>query len=54
MVRRCLRDDQWPRLESMLPGKDGDQGHTGEDKRQFVEEVPGIAHTGSPWCDLHA
>ena len=34
MLRRCLRDEQWQRLESMLPGKAGDQGSIGEDKWQ--------------------
>lgn len=30
MVRRWLRDDQWLRLEPMLPGKATDPGRTGE------------------------
>ena len=54
MVRRWLRDDQWRRLESMLPGKDGDPGRTGADNRQFIEAVLWIARTGSPWRDLPA
>ena len=54
MVRRWLRDDQWRRLESMLPGKAGDPGRTGADNRQFIEAVLWIARTGSPWRDLPA
>ena len=54
MVRRWLRDDQWQRLESMLPGKAGDPGRTGEDNRQFIEAVLWVARTGSPWRDLPA
>ena len=54
MVRRWLRNDQWHRLESMLPGKTGDPGHSGEDNRQFIEAVLWIARTGSPWRDLPA
>ena len=52
MVRRWLRDDQWQRLEPMLPGKAGDPGRAGEDNRQFIEAVLWIARTGSPWRDL--
>ncbi|MFH1043663.1 MAG: IS5 family transposase [Pseudomonadota bacterium] len=54
MVRRWLRDDQWQRLESMLPGKVGDPGRTGENNRLFIEAVLWIARTGSPWRDLPA
>jgi len=54
MVRRWLRDDQWQRLESMLPGKAGDPGRTGEDNRLFIEAVLWVARTGSPWRDLPA
>ena len=54
MVRRWLRDDQWQRLESMLPGKAGDPGRTGEDNRLFIEATLWIARTGSPWRDLPA
>ena len=52
MVRRWLRDDQWRRLESMLPGKAADPGRTGGDNRQFIEAVLWVARTGSPWRDL--
>ena len=52
MVRRWLRDDQWQRLEPMLPGKAGDPGRTGEDNRLFIEAVLWVARTGSPWRDL--
>jgi transposase len=52
MVRRLLRDDQWERIEHLLPGKPGDPGRTGEDNRRFVEAVLWIARTGSPWRDL--
>jgi len=52
MVRKILRDDQWKRIEQMLPGKSGDPGRTGEDNRLFVEAVLWVARTGSPWRDL--
>ena len=54
MVRRWLRDDQWLRLEPMLPGKVADPGRTGENNRLFIEAVLWIARTGSPWRDLPA
>lgn len=48
MVRKILRDDQWKRIEQMLPGKLGDPGRSGEDNRLFVEAVLWVARTGSP------
>ena len=52
MVRRILRDDQWNRIEGMLPGKEGDRGRSGKNNRLFVEAVLWIARTGVPWRDL--
>ena len=52
MVRRWLRNDQWPQLEPMLPGKAADPGGSGENNRLFIEAVLWIARTGSPWRDL--
>ncbi len=52
MVRKSLRNDQWCRIESLLPGKVSDPGRSGADNRQFVEAVLWIARTGSPWRDL--
>ncbi len=52
MVRKLLSDARWKRIEQMLPGKPGDVGRRGADNRLFVEAVPWIARTGSPWRDL--
>ena len=52
MPRKILRDDQWERIQDLLPGKVGDPGVTGKDNRLFVEAVLWIARTGSPWRDL--
>jgi transposase len=52
MVRFCLRDDQFERIEGMLPGKLGDPGKSAANNRLFVEAVLWIARTGSPWRDL--
>ena len=47
-----LRNDQWERIEHLLPGKASDRGVTAKDNRLFVEAVLWIARTGSPWRDL--
>lgn len=54
MDRRMLRDDQWERIEHLLPGKASDPGCTARDNRRFVEAVLWIMRTGSPWRDLPA
>ena len=52
MDRKVLRDDQWERIASLLPGKATDCGVTAKDNRLFLEAVLWIARTGSPWRDL--
>ena len=52
MDRKMLRDDQWERIEQLLPGKASDPGCTAKDNRSFVEAVLWILRTGSPWRDL--
>ena len=52
MTRLILRDDQFRRIEAMLPGKASDVGVTAKDNRLFVEAVLWVARTGSPWRDL--
>ena len=52
MPRKILRDDQWERMENLLPGKASDPGVTAKDNRLFVEAVLWVARTGSPWRDL--
>ncbi len=54
MNRNVLRDDQWLRIEPLLPGKATDCGVTAKNNRQFVEAVLWIARTGAPWRDLPA
>ena len=39
MTRYGLRDDQWERIEDLLPGKLCDVGVTARDNRRFVEAV---------------
>ena len=52
MLRTVLRDDQWRRIEGLLPGKLTDCGVTAGNNRLFVEAVLWIIRTGSPWRDL--
>lgn len=52
MARKLLRNDQWQRIEQLLPGKVTDRGRTTADNRLFVEAVLWIARTGAPWRDL--
>ena len=54
MDRKMLRDDQWERIENLLPGKASDRGCTAKDNRRFVEAVLWVMRTGSPWRDLPA
>jgi transposase len=53
MVRRYgLRDDQWQRIEGLLPGREGTVGMTAKDNRLFVEAVLYRYRAGIPWRDL--
>ena len=53
MVSRYeLSDQQWQRLEGLLPGKVGDPGRTGRDNRLFVNGVLWVLRSGAHWHDL--
>ncbi len=52
MRRYALRDDQWERIEQLLPGKAADVGVTARDNRLFVEAVLYRYRAGIPWRDL--
>jgi transposase len=53
MVRRYgLRDDQWERIQALLPGREGHVGVTARDNRLFVEAVLYRYRAGIPWRDL--
>ena len=52
MDRQQLRDDQWERIEPLLPGKASDCDVTAKNNRLFVEAVLWIARTGAPWRDI--
>jgi len=50
--RYALRDDQWQRIEHLLPGGVGTVGVTAKDNRLFVEAVLYRYRVGIPWRDL--
>ena len=52
MRRFELTDEQWKRVEELLPGKAKDPGCTAKDNRLFLDAVLWIARTGAPWRDL--
>ena len=53
MVRRYgLRDDQWAKIEPLLPGREETVGVTAKDDRLFVEAVWYRYRAGIPWRDL--
>ena len=52
MRRYALRDDQWERIEGLLPGREGHVGVTPKDNRLFVEAVLYRYRAGVPWRDL--
>ena len=52
MRRHALRDDQWSRIEHLLPGRPGSVGVTAADNRRFVEAVLFRYRAGIPWRDL--
>ena len=52
--RSLMKNEQWSRIEHLLPGKATDRGVTAADNRLFVEAVLYVARTGIPWRDLPA
>ena len=47
-----LSNEQWRRIERLLPGKKGDPGRTGDDNRLFVNAVLWVLRSGARWSDL--
>ncbi len=53
MTRRyALRDDQWKKIEALLPGREGHVGVTARNNRLFVDAVLFRYRAGIPWRDL--
>lgn len=52
MRRYEISDEDWQRIEHLLPGKSTDPGRTAEDNRRFINAVLWIARSGAAWRDL--
>lgn len=52
MSRRALTDQQWARIEGLLPGKQSDPGRSGVDNRLFVDAILWMAYNAAQWRDL--
>jgi transposase len=50
--RHAISDDDWERIEHLLPGRPGDSGWTSSNNRLFIDAVLYVAKTGIPWRDL--
>jgi len=52
MRRYEITDQQWQKMEALLPGKAGDVGRPAVDNRLFINALVWIARSGAPWPDL--
>jgi transposase len=52
MERFVLTETQWAKMEPHCLVKPTGPGRNGSDNRSFMEAVPWIVRTGSPWSDF--
>ena len=52
MARGDLTDQQWKRLEPLLPPQKPHTGRPNEDHRTIINGILWILRTGAPWRDL--
>ena len=52
MDRHSVADEQWNRIQDLLPGREGGHGGVGKDNRIFIDAIFYSAKTGLPWRDL--
>lgn len=50
--RYALREVQWSRIASLVPGKPADPGEAGAANRLFVNGCLRVLRSGAHWCDL--
>ena len=50
--RHAISDEDWDRIQGLLPGRAGTPGARAKDNRLFVDAVLWIGKTGAPWRDL--
>ncbi len=44
-----ISDENWERINDLLPGKHGDPGRTAKDNRRFINAVLWIGRSGAAW-----
>lgn len=49
---QVLSDEQWERIEPLLPSNEGRKGHPFRDNRRIVEGIIYRSRTGISWRDL--
>ena len=54
MPQHTISDEQFARIEHLLPGKATDRGVTARDNRLFIDAVLWIDRNGAPWRALPA
>ena len=47
-----ITDQQWQKIDHLLPGRAGHVGQTAVDNRLFINAVLWVARSGAPWGDL--
>jgi len=52
MGRHEISDENWSRIEGLLPGRPGGHGGVAKDNRVFINAIWYVAKTGIPWRDL--
>uniref|UniRef100_UPI00131EEE8D transposase n=1 Tax=Tessaracoccus timonensis TaxID=2161816 RepID=UPI00131EEE8D len=50
---RVFTDEQWERIEPLLPSNAGRRGHPFGENRRVVKGIAYRFRTGIPWHDLH-
>ena len=52
MRRYEITDQQWTKINPLLPGQAGSAGRKSVDNRLFINAVLWIGRSGAPWRDL--
>ena len=52
MHRGDLTNDQWERLQPLLPPQKPHTGRPAEDHRRIINGILWVLRTGAPWADL--
>jgi transposase len=47
-----LSNEEWARLESLLPSQKGKRGHPYKEHRRVIDGIRWRARTGAPWRDI--